>query len=80
MNSTGGRPADDRPLRAVYLRYMTLRIILFVVALAVFVLLDVGGVVLEFVLALIVSGLFAYPLARRQRQAVVRAIERRRQG
>ncbi|MGF7237018.1 MAG: hypothetical protein ACQSGP_18955 [Frankia sp.] len=79
MTPGGGHADDDRPLRAIYIRYMTLRIVLFVATLAVFVLLDVGGVVLEFFLSLVVSGLLAYPLAIRQRQAVVRAIERRRQ-
>ncbi len=79
MIAGGGQARDDRPLRAVYVRYMTLRIVLFVGTLAVFVLLDVGGVVLEFFLSLVVSGLLAYPLAIRQRQAVVRAIERRRE-
>jgi Protein of unknown function (DUF4229) len=70
--------SDDRPLRAVYLRYMALRVVLFVATLAVLVLVDVGGPVLEFVLALVISGLLAYPLAARQRQDVVRAMQRRR--
>ena len=62
-------------------RYTALRLMIFLGCLGVLYLVGMHGIVL-FVVALVVSGLLSYPLARRQRDAMVRAYQenRRRQG
>ncbi len=62
-------------------RYTAVRLAIFLVCLGVLYLVGLHGLVL-FVVALVVSGLLSYPLARRQRDAMVRSYEenRRRDG
>jgi hypothetical protein len=69
----------DRRLAGINLRYFALRAVLFGVVLAVVLLLGAGGF-LAFVLALVVSGLMSYPLALRQRRAVLAVMENRHGG
>ncbi|MCM3923314.1 DUF4229 domain-containing protein [Frankia sp. AiPs1] len=71
--------AKDRRLAGINLRYFALRAVLFGVVLAVVLLLGAGGF-LAFVLALVISGLMSYPLALRQRRAVVAVMENRHGG
>jgi hypothetical protein len=57
--------------------YLALRLVLFGIALVVFMLVGLSGL-LAAALALLASGLASYPLARRQRQAIVDAYKERR--
>ncbi|WP_220386574.1 DUF4229 domain-containing protein [Frankia sp. ArI3] len=75
----GAPAAKDRGLLGINLRYFALRAVLFGVVLAVVLLLGAGGF-LAFVLALVVSGLMSYPLALRQRRAVLAVMENRHGG
>ncbi|EIV94204.1 DUF4229 domain-containing protein [Frankia sp. QA3] len=69
----------ERGLLGINLRYFAVRAVLFGVVLAVVLLLGAGGF-LAFVLALVVSGLISYPLALRQRRAVLAVMENRHGG
>jgi hypothetical protein len=62
-------------------RYTAVRLAIFLVCLGVLYLVGLHGLLL-FVVALLVSGLLSYPLARRQRDAMVRSYQdnRRRGG
>jgi hypothetical protein len=51
-------------------RYTALRLLLFAACLGVLYLLGLSGLLL-FVVALLISGLLTYPLARRQRDAMI---------
>jgi hypothetical protein len=64
-------------LLSINARYFAIRAVLFGVVLGVVLLLGVRGL-LAFALALGVSGLLSFPLAMRQRHAVQRAVEARR--
>ncbi len=66
-----------RPLLSVYARYLSLRMCIFVVALLVVTLVGLRGLV-AIVVALLVSGVASYPIARRQRDAIVREMNRER--
>lgn len=77
--SPGAPAARERGLLGINLRYFALRAVLFGVVLAVVLLLGAGGF-LAFVLGLVVSGLMSYPLALRQRRAVVAVMENRHGG
>jgi multisubunit Na+/H+ antiporter MnhG subunit len=59
----------------IYAGYLGLRLLLFGVALVVCILVGLGGLV-AVIVALVVSGIVAYPLARRQRDDIVRALNR----
>jgi hypothetical protein len=61
-------------LLVINLRYFALRAVVFGAVLSVVLLLGVDGV-LAFALAVVLSGLISYPLALRQRRAVVSAVE-----
>ncbi|OAA26445.1 Protein of unknown function (DUF4229) [Frankia sp. EI5c] len=74
-----GQPAGETGLMGLNLRYFAIRAALFGVVLAVVLLVGVGGL-LGFALALVISGLLSYPLALRQRRAVLRNIAERRGG
>jgi hypothetical protein len=79
-------PAGDRPgtsagtsgLLAINARYFTIRLVIFFAVLAVFLATGITGPLLGFFLSLVVSGLISYPLAVRQRRAVIAAMEQRR--
>jgi len=60
----------------IYAGYLGLRLLLFFIALAICILVGLGGV-WAVIIALVVSGIVAYPLARRQRDDIVRALNRR---
>jgi multisubunit Na+/H+ antiporter MnhG subunit len=59
----------------IYAGYLGLRLLLFGVALVVCILVGLSGLV-AVIVALVVSGIVAYPLARRQRDDIVRALNR----
>jgi hypothetical protein len=77
---THGRPAPPEPasLLAINLRYFAIRIALFGAVLAVIMSVFQMDGLLAFALAVVLSGLAGYPLAVRQRRAVVGTIEARR--
>ena len=60
-----------------YAGYLGLRLILFAAAFAACYLLGMDGI-LAAIVALLVSGVVAYPLARRQREEIARALQQRR--
>jgi hypothetical protein len=65
-----------RPLLSTYARYLSLRMCIFVVALLVVTLVGLRGL-LGVIVALLISGVASYPLARRQRDAIVREMNRK---
>ena len=71
----------DRPpsVGRIYAAYLGLRFGLFAVALAICILFGMSGL-LAVIVALLVSGVVAYPLARRQRDDIARAFQQRRTG
>ena len=62
-----------------YLKYLGIRLLLFGAALAICIVLGMNGL-LAVVVALLVSGIVAFPLARRQRDEIARAFQQRRGG
>ncbi len=63
----------------MYAGYLGLRILLFAMALAICFLIGLPSL-LAVIIALVVSGLVAYPLAKRQRDDIARAFQERRRG
>jgi hypothetical protein len=59
----------------IYAGYLGLRLLLFFVALAICIVVGLSGL-WAVIIALVVSGIVAYPLARRQRDDIVRALNR----
>ncbi len=74
MRERVNRPAS---VTKIYLGYLGVRLLLFAVALAICILVGLSGL-LAVIIALVVSGLVAYPLARRQRDDIVRALNVKR--
>ena len=64
-------------LAPTYVRYLSLRMLVFLAVLLVCIALSLRGLVAVLV-ALLVSGILSYPLARRQRESIVREIQNRR--
>ena len=62
-----------------YASYLGIRLVLFAAALAICIVLGMNGL-LAVMVALLVSGVVAYPLARRQRDEIARAFQQRRGG
>jgi uncharacterized protein DUF4229 len=60
----------------IYAGYLGLRLLLFFIALAICILVGLGGL-WAVIIALVVSGVVAYPLARRQRDEIANALNRR---
>jgi hypothetical protein len=60
----------------IYAGYLGLRLILFVIALAICIFSGLSGI-WAVLLALVASGIASYPIARRQRDDIVRALNRR---
>jgi len=58
-------------------RYTAVRLAIFLACLGVLYLVGLSGLLL-FIVALLVSGLLSYPLARRQRDAMVRSYQQNR--
>ncbi len=63
----------------IYAGYMFLRLLLFGIALAICIFCGMSGL-LAVLVALVVSGLVSYPLARRQRDEIAEAFQQRRRG
>jgi hypothetical protein len=63
----------------IYAGYMGLRLLLFGMALAICILLGMNGL-LAVIVALLVSGVIAYPLAKRQRDEIAEALQQRRRS
>jgi multisubunit Na+/H+ antiporter MnhG subunit len=72
---------SDRPpsITRTYASYLGIRLVLFAAALVICIVLGVNGF-LAVLIALLVSGVVAYPLARRQRDEIARAFQQRRGG
>jgi hypothetical protein len=66
-----------RSIQQTYIVYLSLRILLFVGVLALCILLGLRGL-LAAIVALLISGLLSYPLARRQRDEIARQFKNRR--
>jgi cell division protein FtsW (lipid II flippase) len=60
-------------------RYTAVRLAIFLACLGVLFLVGMRGLLL-FIVALLVSGLLSYPLARRPRDAMVRSYQQNRRG
>jgi hypothetical protein len=78
---TPGSPGQVAPsgtgLLAINARYCALRAAIFGMMLTVVLVLGMGGF-LAFAVAFVLSGLVSYPVALRQRRAVLGALEERR--
>lgn len=72
---------SNRPpsITRTYAGYLGIRLVLFAAALVICIVLGMNGI-LAVVVALLVSGVVAYPLARRQRDEIARAFQQRRGG
>jgi multisubunit Na+/H+ antiporter MnhG subunit len=72
---------SDRPpsITRTYASYLGIRLVLFAAALVICIVLGMNGI-LAVLVALLVSGVVAYPLARRQRDDIARALQQRRGG
>jgi uncharacterized protein YacL len=70
-------PQQPKSVWRAYGLYLGLRMGLFALALVVCILLGLRGLI-AVVLALLVSGVLAFPLARKQRDEVVRSFRERR--
>ncbi|WP_416211073.1 hypothetical protein [Frankia sp. Cr2] len=70
-------PPSGSGLLAINVRYFALRAVIFGAVLAVVLLLGMNGF-LAFAAAFVLSGLVSYPVASRQRRAVLGALEERR--
>jgi multisubunit Na+/H+ antiporter MnhG subunit len=68
-----------RSITRTYAGYLGIRLLLFGAALAICIALGMNGL-LAVVVALLASGVIAFPLARRQRDEIARALQQRRGG
>ena len=68
-----------RSITRTYASYLGIRLLLFGATLAICIVLGMNGL-LAVVVALLVSGVIAFPLARRQRDEIARAFQQRRGG
>jgi hypothetical protein len=60
-----------------YVRFLSLRLLIFVVVLVICIAVGLKGLP-GVLVALLISGVLSYPLAKRQREAIVREIQDRR--
>ena len=74
--SNSGRSRSGS-LAPTYIRYLSLRMLIFLVVLVICIVAGLKGLV-GVLVALLVSGLLSYPLARRQRDDIAREIQNRR--
>jgi hypothetical protein len=79
VNFPGRRPGSRSGLglAPTYVRYLSLRLLIFLGVLAVCIALSLRGLPAVLV-ALLVSGIISYPLARKQRENIVREYQNRR--
>jgi len=72
---------SERPksVTRTYVSYLGIRLLLFAAALGICIALGMNGL-LAVVVALLASGVIAFPLARRQRDEIARAFQQRRGG
>lgn len=72
---------SERPpsITRTYASYLGIRLVLFAAALVICIVLGMNGI-LAVIVALLVSGVVAYPLARHQRDAIAQAFQQRRGG
>jgi hypothetical protein len=72
---------SERPpsITRTYGAYLGLRLVLFAAALGICIVLGLSGIWAALI-ALLVSGVVAYPLAKRQRDDIARALSHRRDG
>jgi multisubunit Na+/H+ antiporter MnhG subunit len=68
-----------RSVTRTYVSYLGIRLLLFAAVLAICIVAGMNGL-LAVVVALLVSGVIAFPLARRQRDEIARAFQQRRGG
>ncbi len=73
------RSTGQQSVGRIYAGYMFLRVLLFGIALAICMFCGMAGL-WAVVVALVVSGLVSYPLARRQRDEIAAAFQQRRSG
>ena len=73
------RSTGPQSVGRIYAGYLFLRLLLFGIALAICMLFGMSGL-LAVIVALVVSGLVALPLARRQRDDIAAAFQQRRSG
>ena len=72
---------SERPksVTRTYVSYLGIRLLLFAAALAICIAVGMNGL-LAVAVALLASGVIAFPLARRQRDEIARAFQQRRGG
>ncbi|HSP36421.1 MAG TPA: DUF4229 domain-containing protein [Frankiaceae bacterium] len=70
-------PPPGTGLAPIYVRYLSLRLLIFLGVLLICIALSLRGIA-AVVVALLVSGVLSYPLARKQRESIVREIHNRR--
>jgi hypothetical protein len=68
-----------RSITRTYASYLGIRLLLFAATLGICIALGMNGL-LAVVVALLASGVIAFPLARRQRDEIARAFQQRRGG
>lgn len=73
----GAQPRKPGSLAPTYIRFLSLRMLIFVVVLVICIAIGLKGLP-GVMAALLVSGVLSYPLAKRQREAIVREIQDRR--
>jgi hypothetical protein len=73
------RSKGQQSVGRIYAGYMFLRLLLFGMALAICMIFGMSGL-FAVIVALVVSGLVSYPLARRQRDEIAAAFQQRRSG
>jgi hypothetical protein len=71
------QPRTGQSLGQTYARYLSLRMLIFLVVLVICIAVGLKGL-LGVLVALLISGLLSYPLARRQRDDIAREIQNRR--
>ena len=77
MSGSNSRKGRSGSLAPTYIRYLSLRLLIFLVVLVICIALGLRGLV-AVLGALLVSGILSYPLARRQRDDIAREIQNRR--
>lgn len=77
MSGSGSGRSRSGSLAPTYIRYLSLRMLIFLVVLVICIAVGLRGLV-GVLVALLISGLLSFPLARRQRDDIAREIQNRR--